>query len=276
MEAGKIVSMLSTGLELILNASEGALQIAVTENEQPLCFEEWFAPQRATEILAPALDNICKRLGISMHGFRRIACVCGPGSFTGIRLVLATASAVRRVTKAQLANLDYLQALATSAVMRGGLLYGQKVFVLTHARNGLAHFREFVSYGPQIPAQPVNEVRLAPPEEALGKISLVPCHVCGSALARYPAYFSQPVTGQGPAGAPRAILLPGLVNPDLDALRLLARHGDYFPKDLDPVYVRSCDAVDNLDDIAKKQGKDENEAREAMNKLLTRKPESEI
>lgn len=266
----------STGLELILNAAEGALQIAVTDNEQPLCFEEWFAPQRATEILAPALESICKRLGISMSGFRRIACVCGPGSFTGIRLVLATASAIRRVTKAQLAQLDYLQALATSAVIRRGLLYAQKVFVLTHARNNLTHFREFVSYGPQIPAQPVNEVKLLPPEEALEKIALVPCHVCGSGLARNADVFSMPRTGQGPKGAPQAVLMPELVSADLDALRLLARHGDYFPRDLEPLYTRPCDAVENLGDIARKQGRDESEARNAMNQLLQRKPASEI
>ena len=104
-----------TGLELILNAAEGALQIVVTEDERLLCVQEWHKADRATEILAPALAEICKTLGISPAGFRRIACVRGPGSFTGIRLVLTTAAALRRVGQARLAGLDYMQALATSA-----------------------------------------------------------------------------------------------------------------------------------------------------------------
>lgn len=239
-------STCSTGLELVLNACEGALQIAVSDNERPLCFEEWFAPQRATEILAPALEQICKRLNIAVAQFRRIGCFAGPGSFTGIRLVLATAAAIRRASQAKLASLDYLQALATSAVKRRNLLYPGKVFVVTHARRDLVHFQEFASFGPQIPAQPANEVELASPEDVLKKIAGPPCLVCGSGLCRHAAIFALPVTGQGPEGAPNAELMPDLVNPDPAALYLLARHGDYYPSDVDPKYVRGCDAIENL------------------------------
>ena len=47
----------STGLELILNAAEGVLQIAVTDNEVLLCAQQWHRSERATEILAPALRD---------------------------------------------------------------------------------------------------------------------------------------------------------------------------------------------------------------------------
>lgn len=236
----------STGLELILNACEGVLQIVVTDDEKPLCFEEWFTPQKATEILAPALEQISRRLNIKIRQFRRIGCFAGPGSFTGIRLVLATAAAIRRASHAQLGQLDYMQALATSAVKRRGLLYSGKVFVLTHARRDLVHFQEFISFGPQIPAQPINEVRLIKPEEALASLANTKCLVCGSGLARHPEIFALPITGQGPVSAPDAILLPDLINPDLEALCLLARHGDYFPTDVEPKYVRACDAIEHL------------------------------
>ena len=104
-----------TGLELILNAAEGVLQIVVTEDEAILCAQEWYRSERATEILAPALAELATSLGIRWSDLRRIACVRGPGSFTGIRLTLATAAALRRCGRAQLAGLDYMQALATTA-----------------------------------------------------------------------------------------------------------------------------------------------------------------
>lgn len=238
----------STGLELILNACENVLQIAVTENEKPLCFEEWRKQGRYAEILTDAIAEICRRLEIKADSFRRIACFAGPGSFTGIRLVLSVAAALRRVSRAQLASLDYLQALATSAVMARGALYPEKVFAITHARRELVHCQEFISYGPQIPAVAQGEAELITPESALQKLGAEPCLACGSGLARYPELFGLPVTGQGPKGAEDAVLLPGLVDPSLGALCLLARHGDYFPRDVEPKYVRGCDAVENLKD----------------------------
>lgn len=261
----------STGLELILNACEGVLQIVVTDDEQPLCFEEWHSPNRATEILADALREICHRLGVEMKQFRRIGCFAGPGSFTGIRLVLSTAAAIRRVTKAQLASLDYLQALATSAVMERDALYPEKVYVLTHARRDLAHFQPFMSFGPQIPAQPLEPARLTAPAEALKSIGGEKCLVCGGALERYPDIFAIPVTGKGPVGAPDARIMSSLRNPTLPALCLLARHGDYFPEDIEPKYIRSCDALDNLPDNDEGRQK-----AESVEKIISQKPASEI
>ncbi|MBD5642207.1 MAG: tRNA (adenosine(37)-N6)-threonylcarbamoyltransferase complex dimerization subunit type 1 TsaB [Desulfovibrio sp.] len=245
MTTSRAASGYSTGLELILNACESVLQIAVTENEKPLCFEEWFAPGRATEILAPALEQICMRLAIRPGDFRRIGCFAGPGSFTGIRLVLATAAALRRTGRARLASLDYLQALATSAVMRRAWLYPGKVFVVTHARRDLVHFQEFVSFGPVIPAQPASDVELLEPAAALGRIQEQRCLVCGSGLERHAQLFVLPPMKESGQGS-QIQFMPDLVNPDLGALRLLARHGDYFPADVEPKYARGCDAVENL------------------------------
>lgn len=238
----------STGLELILNACEGVLQIAITDNEAPLAFEEWFAKGKGTEILAPALQNMFDRLGIKARQFRRIGCFAGPGSFTGIRLILTTAAALRRVTSAQLASLDYMQALATTAVMNRGLLFPINIMVLTHARKNLVHCQQFISYGPQIPAQPVAPVRLEKPGDIYPAPLPNPLFVCGGAFARHPELFKN--------HAQEIVFMPEVDRPSLDALRLLARHGDYFPKDVEPHYVRSCDAVDNLEQIAQKEGQD--------------------
>lgn len=271
MSAAGVSGQYSTGLELILNACESVLQIAVTENEKPLCFEEWFAAGRATEILAPALEHICKRLSINPGKFRRIGCFAGPGSFTGIRLVLTTAAAMRRTSHARLASLDYLQALATSAVKRRAWLYPGKVFVVTHARRDLVHFQEFISFGPAIPAQPQAEVELLEPSQVLARVHGQHCLVCGSGLCRHADIFVLPDLGEIASGA-ETQFMPELANPDLSALCLLARHGDYFPTDVEPKYVRGCDAVENL---LAREG-DDCEAVKRLEAIITRKPESQI
>ena len=70
--------------------------------------------------------------------------------------------------------------------------------------------------------------------------------------------------------------MPDLTSPDIAALCLLARHGDYFPQDLEPLYVRPCDAVENLPHLAGRQGLDADEAVSALGNMLARTPESEI
>lgn len=264
---------LSTGLELILNACEGALQIGVTDDENPLCFEEWYAPRKATEILADALKEIFCRVGAQPKEFRRVACVAGPGSFTGIRLVLAFAAAMRRVTQVQLASLDYLQALATQAAIMRGALYPTKIYVLTNAKRDLVHFRKFISYGPKIPAQPVAELELIPPAIALTKMRNDNGLVCGSAIDRYPDLFACPREGEGPPLAPGLTLLPSLILPGFASLRLLARHGDYFPKDIEPKYARRCDAEENLEELTRAEGRDPDLARSEFERIISSPPE---
>lgn len=262
----------STGLELILNAAEGALQIGVTDDETPACFQEWQEPRMATEILAPALKEIWGRLKIRAAEFRRVACVVGPGSFTGIRLVLATAAAMRRVTGVPLGALDYTQALATRTAIDRGLLYPAKIYVLTGARRDLVHFRAFLSYGPQIPAQPVSELELVPPRVALLRMSSGRAWACGSGLLKYPEYFSCPIERQGPPGAPE-LILAAIVSPSFESLRLLARHADYLPRDLEPLYARSCDAEENLEEIAAKSGAEPTLVRAEFERLINLPPE---
>ena len=99
---------------LIMNASEGRIQFVLEQEGSLACAQEWSAPSKGTELLTPALADAFQRLGIMPSDISRIACVAGPGSFTGLRLALTTAAAFRRATGAAVAPLNALQALAGS------------------------------------------------------------------------------------------------------------------------------------------------------------------
>ena len=268
------VKAYSTGLELVLNAAEGLLQIVVTDNGSLLCAQEWNRPKQATEILAPALREICAALRIAMGDFRRVACVRGPGSFTGIRLTLATAAALRRAGRALLAGLDYLQALAGTAAINRQLPFDARIVVLTHARRDLVHFRPFLSIGPSMPPLPLAGARLVTPRTALesaldlARGSRFPAYVCGSGLARNAPVFEG--CGDGPL-----VPMPECLNPGVPALRMLARHGEYFDEDIEPAYLRPCDAVENLPHLAARQGMDGGEAATRLKELLDRAPRAD-
>ena len=101
---------------LIMNASEGRIQFVLEQEGSLACAQEWSAPSKGTELLTPALADAFQRLGIMPSDISRIACVAGPGSFTGLRLALTTAAAFRRATGAAVAPLNALQVLAASVL----------------------------------------------------------------------------------------------------------------------------------------------------------------
>ncbi|MDR3358648.1 MAG: tRNA (adenosine(37)-N6)-threonylcarbamoyltransferase complex dimerization subunit type 1 TsaB [Desulfovibrio sp.] len=265
----------STGLELVLNTAEGLLQIVVTDDENLLCAQEWDRPKQATEILAPALREICATLRIAMGDFCRVACVRGPGSFTGIRLALATAAALRRAGRARLAGLDYLQALACTAAINRQLPFDVRIMTITHARRDLVHFRPFLSIGPSMPPLPLADARLVTPRAALeaalefARGNRFPIYICGSGLARNAPAF------EGSGGGP-LVPMPECLTPGVLALRMLARHGEYFDEDIEPVYLRPCDAVENLPHLVARQGMEGGEAAARLEELLGRTPKSDI
>lgn len=82
---------------LIMNASEGRIQFVLEQEGSLACAQEWSAPSKGTELLTPALADAFQRLGIMPSDISRIACVAGPGSFTGLRLALTTTAAFRRL-----------------------------------------------------------------------------------------------------------------------------------------------------------------------------------
>ncbi len=224
-----------------------------------LCSQEWNAPSRGTEILPAALEHVFCALDISVDRLGRIACVRGPGSFTGIRLVLSMGAALRRATGAELAGINYMQALALGSCADGAAY----VRVLTHARRGLVHVQDFLrgASGSAV-AQSKAELRgledvLQRPEEISG-----PFCVLGSGLTRNASALLSSL----PAGC-HAIVERGDY-PEVQALIRLALEAEAGQRDLEPLYLRPCDAVDNLPHIARRRGRDPKEADARLLQLL--------
>ncbi|MBG3877801.1 tRNA (adenosine(37)-N6)-threonylcarbamoyltransferase complex dimerization subunit type 1 TsaB, partial [Desulfovibrio oxamicus] len=104
-------------ITLALNAAESRVQAAALRDGETLFAQEWHVPSQGTELLAPALADAFERMRLSLADVRRIACVQGPGSFTGLRLVLSTAAGMARALGAEQAGLSYTQLLACGPLL---------------------------------------------------------------------------------------------------------------------------------------------------------------
>ena len=69
---------------------------------------------RADELL-PAIERILRDAGASPHDISRVAVSTGPGSFTGIRVGIATALGLCRTLKVELIGISALEALGWAA-----------------------------------------------------------------------------------------------------------------------------------------------------------------
>jgi tRNA threonylcarbamoyladenosine biosynthesis protein TsaB len=65
-----------------------------------------------SEVLLPAIDNICRTAGIRVPEIDLFACTTGPGSFTGLRIGAATVKGMALANAKPIAGVSTLDALA--------------------------------------------------------------------------------------------------------------------------------------------------------------------
>ena len=135
-----------------------------------------------------------------------------------------------------------------------------RIGVITHARRDLVHYQAFACAINALPA-PLAAVDLIPPQEAAQHLRDDGVQaVIGSALARHTVFANM------------GIPVCADTQPQATDLWALAKAADYKHEDIAPLYVRPCDAVENLDHIARKQGMDPATAHERLNALLSAPP----
>lgn len=83
-------------------------------------WEEPLAPdRRASEELLPAIRRCLDRAGLTLRDLSRIAVCAGPGSFTGVRVGLATAWGLGRAAGVSVETVSTLEAIAETARSSG-------------------------------------------------------------------------------------------------------------------------------------------------------------
>ncbi len=173
-----------TDLVLAMGGTEERLQ-AVLGQPGPngctlLASREWTVPGQSIKFLTPGLKEMLDAFGIGVDAIGKIACVRGPGSFTGLRLVLAAAEGLAAGHGIPLAGLDYLPLLASGPAQ---LLKGH-LHVLTYARRGLVYLETFDAPSLDI-IQPLTSLTL---EEAAERMAACgdTAHLMGSGLRKIP------------------------------------------------------------------------------------------
>ncbi len=225
-----------TGPLLVLNGVSSRLSVTLGRVGTPPVCRSCDAVGRSAEVLAPLVAEALAEAGIAARELGGVACVRGPGSFTGIRVTLATAVGLACGAGVPMAGLDCLPLLAASAA---GRVTGVIVAV-THARSSQVYLQSFLADGDVMPMGPPAALFLPDAAARLAEAAAVgPVGLVGYGAGRHRDVLA--------AAAPLAAFLgPEFDHPDPAVLLAAAALADYGPRPVEPLYLRPSDAEENL------------------------------
>jgi tRNA threonylcarbamoyladenosine biosynthesis protein TsaB len=208
---------------LALDSATGACSVAVTRRDAVLARRDAVQDRGQAEILVPMVEAALSEAGLGYADLDRLAVTVGPGTFTGIRIALATARGLALATGRPLLGVTTFEALAHAVAP--GLLAGRTLVVAIDSRRAELYVQAF---GPDL--VPLG----APVMDLPGAIPLPPgpLLLVGDAAAALAS-----------AAGPRAEVAGQVRNPDAAVVARLAARRPLPDAAPSPLYLRAPDVT---------------------------------
>jgi len=111
-------------LALETSGKSGSVAVLHNPHGRLVCDSEILSPDSGSaKTLAPAIERLLSRNGIEMHKLNAIALLTGPGSFTGLRVGVATAKAMAYAIRIPTIEIDTLDAIARQCPVASSSIY---------------------------------------------------------------------------------------------------------------------------------------------------------
>lgn len=229
---------------LVLNGVTPALDVILGLPGGDFLRRQGQGTGHCAEILAPMIADVLAEAGLSPSELGGVACVRGPGSFTGIRVVLATALGLSLGAGLPMAGLDFLPLLAATAARRAS----GALVAITHARTAQVYLQAFLADGEVLPMGPPEALRLADAASRVAEAAAVgPLVLAGDGASRHRELLA--------AAAPEAVFAgPSCHEPAPGVVLAAAARAAYGPDPVEPLYLRPSDAEENLAALARARG----------------------
>ena len=140
---------------LAVDTSSSICSVAILEDDKLIDKNELDDGKTHSENLMPLLDELLKRNSMDIKEIEMIACTVGPGSFTGIRIGVATIKPIAEVLNIKVASVMSLEALARNVENKSTIVS------LIDARNNQVYagiFDENYNKKEEYIADDINEV----------------------------------------------------------------------------------------------------------------------
>lgn len=226
-------------LLLALDAGSPTVSVAVGPPGEPRA-ERSVEIRRSSERLLALVDECLREVGAGARDLTGVIALRGPGSFTGLRVGLATALGLHQALELPAAAVPTLDVLALHGVRAAGLPPTATVVAAVDALRGEWFIQPFraADGGPE----PLGEPRIGPPADVP---ALEPAAVAGFGVGRMAeALAAEPSGAKAPGHAPDGTTFTtAWIEPQAlaaDALRLAGLRSPAWngPELTEPLYLR--------------------------------------
>ncbi|MDX1386546.1 MAG: tRNA (adenosine(37)-N6)-threonylcarbamoyltransferase complex dimerization subunit type 1 TsaB [bacterium] len=219
---------------LALDTSGPTQSVALLHGEE--LRQETQVPQNSshTETLLPTIETLLQRASWSLKDLELLAVTVGPGSFTGLRIGLATVKGLSRAHSIPAVGVSTLEAMAFPHLGEGG-----SVLPCLDARQGEIYAAGFAQADPKGEHETLLEPQAQRVEDFLARIEKLPFphHLLGSGIHAYPDLLQDPIrTSVSESLGPQAQWVGRL------ALKMYTRNPNLVDFPLSPRYLRSSTA----------------------------------
>lgn len=149
-------------LLLALDTATPAVTVALLrvdeQSETVLAESTAHDPRRHGELLAPGIDAVLRRAGVSRTELTDVVAGTGPGPFTGLRVGLVTARTLAAALRLRLHGVGTLDALAFHALQQVPDELGRGFVVATDARRKEVYWARYAPTGDSTGAGAVHRV----------------------------------------------------------------------------------------------------------------------
>ncbi len=211
--------------------------VAIVEEEEIIAEYTLNIKETHTSRLMPAIDHILKDAHLTIHQMDAVAVSLGPGSFTGLRIGVATAKGLCLALRKPLIGIPTLDAFAQNICYTS-----QLICPLLDARRGevytaLYHYRLPVGHHE---LEKLTGDMVLPLEELLSKIN-APTIFVGDVFEGYRSLVEKAIPGKA-SFAPPYSSLPRAANVAVLGLRKLKSGKETDLQEIEPLYVRRPEA----------------------------------
>ncbi len=224
---------------LAFDTSTAIASVAIVCDGNTLIQTDTCVQAKHGEKLLPRIDAALKQTQLIFTDIDLIAVGIGPGSFTGIRVALATAKGFAIASGKPFIGVSSLRVLARGAV------YGPSLIgTVVDAYRGEVYQALYIADA----SGRLNEILLpvhAPPKQAAERLRLLsrgaPVRICGSGARRYAQDYID-ITGESLDFLDSSADRVQAANLAFEAETLFRAHGPSDPTSTEPLYIRPSDA----------------------------------